>query len=125
MTNTRTDPYAERDARAAHLGWTYVSDRSCPRRLLGKRCKVSTRRAPSDRCWCENGLNVHGGTWRDNPANRNQQFVLWQPYGADGDDLADVIAVARQDGLQVRIDSSVWNPEGRGTVGIRFVMAER
>jgi hypothetical protein len=75
-------------------------------------------------CWCCSRLNDHAATYRDNPANGNERFVLWEPYGADGDDLADVIAAARADGLRVRIDSSVWNPDGRGTVGIRFTTGE-
>lgn len=116
---TSTDAYAEQDRRAAAMGWTRDTGRSrfpsCPRRLVGKHCRNGYDYGT---CWCSSRLNDHGDTWRDNAANRNERFVLWEPYGADGDELAAVIAAARADGLRVRMWASVWNPPT--TVGIRF-----
>jgi hypothetical protein len=118
MTTT-VDIYAERDQRAAQLGWTHVSDHACPRRLVGRNCLNDYRP-----CWCSyllpepyrNPLNDHGNTWR---GRGGVQFVLWEPYGADCDELAYLISEhARDDGLRVWITSSVWNPPH--TVGIRF-----
>ena len=40
------------------------------------------------------------------------------PYGADGEDLAELIEVARRDGLHVDVCPSVWCPPY--TIGIRF-----
>ena len=120
---TSTDPYTESKARGAGLGWAWVSDQRCPRRLVGKHCKDVN-------CWCgtiSSGdtvgtrmrhLNDHGNTWRD---HQGVNFVLWEPYGADGDELAELVSIARQDGLQVRVVSSVWNPPH--TVGIAFFCA--
>lgn len=116
MTAPKVNPYTERDARAAELRWTWLSDDRCPRRLVGKRHRERD-------CWCNDHLNDHAATWRDNEANRHQRFVLWEPYGAHGEALTEVIAAAREDGIRVHIDASVWNPDGRGTVGIRFTAA--
>ena len=112
--------YAERAARVEQLGWTRVINRGynrCPRRLVRTHCRNWYEYGA---CWCCSRLNDHGGTWRD---NRNQRFVLWEPYGADGEELADVIAAARQDGLRVRVVESVWYPPS--TVGIRFDATQR
>lgn len=117
---TTTDPYTERRERANQLGWTQVSEQRCPRRLVGKHCKDMN-------CWCgtiSSGdttgsrirrLNDHGATWDHHQGFR---FVLWEPYGANGDLLAELIALARKDGLLVDICPSVWCPPH--TVGIRF-----
>ncbi|CAM4297802.1 hypothetical protein MB901379_03197 [Mycobacterium basiliense] len=92
----------EVDQRAKALGWKRISNTSCPRPLVGKRCKGTL-------CWCggmrsgEHGpfgeLNDHGATWFD--VRRNRQFVLWEPYGARAEYLAELINVAEQEGLQV------------------------
>jgi hypothetical protein len=44
--------------------------------------------------------------------------VLWEPYGADGKDLAELIEVAHRDRLRVEICPSVWCPPY--TIGIQF-----
>ncbi|MCV7317253.1 hypothetical protein H7J77_17095 [Mycolicibacillus parakoreensis] len=121
---TKLSPYAAREQRAAEIGWTPAQPDfiTCPRHLVGKRCRNDYGYAL---CWCSSRLNDHGAMWLDNDANRNEQFVLWEPYGADGDELAAIIAAARADGIRVHIDTSVWAPEGRGTVGIRFSAALR
>ena len=125
----KTDPYADSKARGEALGWTWVSDDACPRRLLGKRCRngypAKTAFEPCETCWCtrfrlNDRLNDHGNTWEH---HRGFRFVLWEPYGAHGDDLAELIAVAKQDGLRVDVCPSVWNPPH--TVGIRFRRNER
>lgn len=105
--------------RAKALGWKHLNDLSCPRRLVGKRCKGM-------RCWCgaiRSGahwpfreLNDHGATWY---CRRNGcEFVLWEPYCTRELHLDELIAVAAQDGIQVRRAESVWNPPG--TFGIMF-----
>ena len=78
MTAT-SDPYAERHARAEQLGWTWVSDHSCPRKLAGRRCRNNYDYGS---CWCvrhQFHLNDHGATWRDKDC---ALFVLWEPYHA-------------------------------------------
>lgn len=122
MTITH-DPYVERDARAAELGWAWLSDNRCPRRLVGKHCR---NRYTTGGCWCStlgghhNRLNDHAATWRDtgNRPAHGTQFVLWEPYGAHGAELVDVINAAQRDGLRVHIVASVWNPPS--TIGIAF-----
>lgn len=115
MTATKKCPYDARERRAKKLGWKFVDNRSCPLRLVGKRCRGYTR------CWCTHngdyyhGLNDHGATWID---NKGSKFVLWEPYTAGGCALAEVIRAAAEDGIEVRIKSSVWNPPS--TVGIAF-----
>jgi hypothetical protein len=121
---TRTNPYAERDERANQLGWTYVSAQRCPRRLVDKHCRDVN-------CWCGTisagetagirmrALNDHGPTWD----HEGFRFVLWGLYGADGDLLLALIALARQDDVEVDICPSVWCPPY--TVGIRFTEARR
>lgn len=115
MTATKKCPYDARERRAKKLGWKFVDNRSCPLRLVGKRCRGYTR------CWCTHngdhyhGLNDHGATWID---NKGSKFVLWEPYAAGGCALAEVIRAAAEDGIEVRIKSSVWNPPS--TVGIAF-----
>jgi hypothetical protein len=124
MMPTTTDPYAEREQRANTLGWTFVGDQHCPRRLVGKRCRTGypdRLTGTPEMCWCARsgqiygGLNDHGATWRDGDG---RQFVLWEPYGAHGDAVAELVAIARQDGLSVDICPSVWCPPY--TIGIRF-----
>ena len=109
--------------RAKDVGWQYVDDRSCPRRLVDKRCKGL-------RCWCGSArtgshwpfrnLNDHGGTWfcENHWGPHQQRFVLWEPYAARGEHVAELVSVAEQDGLQVCITASVWNPPH--TIGIAF-----
>jgi hypothetical protein len=108
-------------SRAAAIGWRYISSNSCPRRLIGKHCKGS-------KCYCCNGnsgtgyrnLDDHGGTWFCDWhwGPHGEKFVLWAPYAARGEYVAELIRVAEQDGLQVHITASVWNPPH--TVGIMF-----
>lgn len=126
--NTKTptvhELYAQQDQRAERLGWQRVSEHGCPRRLVGKRCLKPTFRNPDRRCWCQNSLLVHqlrdhAGTWRhETGPYKGQKFVLWEPYGADGESLAALNEIASADGLEVCVTASVWNPPG--TVGIAF-----
>jgi hypothetical protein len=88
----------------------------CPRRLLRKHCRNQYEYST---CWCSSRLNDHADTWRDSDGNR---FVLWEPYGAPGEELPELISAAQQDGLRVDITASVWNPPG--TIGIRFSVAQ-
>lgn len=98
--------------RAAKYGFTNRRDVRCPRTLVGKRCR--NRYQPAS-CWCSSWLNDHGGGW----TFREERVILWEPYGAGGEELARVLAAATADGLDVRIDSaSPWNPGS--TVAIRF-----
>lgn len=102
----------ERVERLLALGWTEVSSHRCPRSLAGKKCRNGYDYGS---CWCLNQLNDHAATYTDDGGRR---FVLWEPYGAGGEQLAELTATARQDGLSVWITSSVWNPPW--TVGIRI-----
>jgi hypothetical protein len=115
MTNT-LDLYGDRDRRAAELGWVHVSDDACPRLLVGDHCLNDDDYGT---CWCsrnQSRLNDHGNTWCD---SRGVRFVLWEPYGADGGELAYLITKhTREVGLRVYICESVWNPPH--TIGIRF-----
>jgi len=61
----------------------------------------------------------HGATWSNGDGKR---FVLWEPYGAHGEDLAELIEIAHRDRLHVEICPSVWCPPY--TVGIRFTVAK-
>ena len=97
--------------RAARLGWTYVSNVSCPRRLIRKNC----RNWYGENCWCRNPLNDHGATWRYRTEHEyaGEMFVLWQPYSAWGDHLPRMLASARQDGLSVSISTqATWGFPG-------------
>jgi hypothetical protein len=76
--------------------------------------RTDTTGGRHDAGW-QHGLDDHGATWRD---SAGAKFVLWEPYGCSGDELAYLIPLAREDGIRVRLTSSVWNPPG--TVGIRF-----
>jgi hypothetical protein len=111
--------------RAEVLRWTRLSNRSCPRRLVGKRCKF-------EKCWCGSArsgdrwrfraLNDHGATWHCKRTER--QFVLWEPYQElNVGDLLELTRVAEQDGLQVRLTDSVWHPPL--TFGIMFFPKDR
>lgn len=123
MSLTAIEAYAARDSRAARLGWIYVSDDSCPRKLAGLWCRNNDEYGT---CWCTSFVSLgrhlhdHGATWRD---RHGRGFVLWEPYDAHGDALAELIAAAGEDGIQVRIAESVWNPPA--TIGIRFQAANR
>lgn len=109
-----TDTYATHERRAhTDYGWTFVSGLACPRKLGGKHCRNGYEYGT---CWCAHRLNDHGRTWRD---SHGERFVLWEPYGAHGEDLADLIAAADADGINVTLTAhSPWNPPH--TVGVRF-----
>lgn len=78
-----------------------VSDRSCPRRLAGRRCADLT-------CWCASRLNDHGRTWLEPDGTRT---VRWEPYDCCGLDLAEIVAAPAADGLAVYVTGgSRWNP---------------
>jgi hypothetical protein len=107
-----------RQQRIEALGWSYVSDHACPRKLAGKRCRNNYEYGT---CWCcrhQFHLNDHGATWR---AKDGTRFVLWEPYHAHSEDLATLAVAAHADGLRFDICESVWNPPH--TVGIRFTAA--
>lgn len=96
--------------RVDHEGLRHVSNRSCPRLLVRKRCK-------DEDCWCRTWLNDHGNRYQDK--RTGQDVIVWEPYSAGGDQLAGILAAADDDGLCVTISgTSPWNP-GR-TVAIRF-----
>jgi hypothetical protein len=105
-----------RQQRIEALGWSYVSDHACPRKLAGKRCRNNYEYGA---CWCcQFHLNDHGATWR---AKDGTRFVLWEPYSAYSEDLAALAVAAHADGLRFDICESVWNPPH--TVGIRFTVS--
>jgi hypothetical protein len=120
MIQNEPSIYDEWKQRATMLHWTFVSDDRCPRRLVGRHCL-------DVRCWCGTvsagdtvgtrlrHLNDHGATWSNGDGKR---FVLWEPYGAECEDLAELIEVAHRDRLRVEICPSVWCPPY--TTGIRF-----
>jgi hypothetical protein len=95
--------------RRADVGMEWVSDRSCPLKLIGKRCEGFP-------CICQNKLNDHGTT---NRKPQGETFVLWEPYGNLGiDDLAQLAETFEPLGIRVTVGLSVWNPPW--TVGIWF-----
>ena len=126
MIRHKPDTYDEWKQRGTRIGWAFVSDDRCPRRLVGRHCL-------DEKCWCGtvtagNGdtvgarmsdLNDHGATWSNGDGKR---FVLWEPYGAHGEDLAELIEIAHRDRLHVEICPSVWCPPY--TIGIRFTAQE-
>lgn len=117
ITTTHADARA---ARAEQLGWTWVSDHSCPRKLVGRRCRNNYDYGT---CWCckhQHHLNDHGATWR---TESGALFVLWEPYHAHSEDLAALAAAAHADGLRFDICQSVWNPPH--TIGVRFARDDR
>src|SRR6516164_1129445 len=63
--------------RAKGRGWKYVDDRSCPRLLVGKRCRNYANANSWGSCWCRTYANDHGYRWKDCEGNK---FVLWEPY---------------------------------------------
>lgn len=67
----------------------------CPRRLVGRGHRTGERG-----CWCRTRLNDHGATWADEQGRR---AVVWQPYDADGVELAAVVFQAEADGLDVMV----------------------
>ena len=111
---------AARQKRLTELCWRELSDDGCPLRLVGRQCLNDRDGYEYGDCWCCSRLNDPSATYTDRPGHR---FVLWEPYGADGDALAEVIAQARTAGLRVTITSSVWNPPS--TIGIRFAEVTR
>jgi hypothetical protein len=95
-------------ARMDGHGYTQVSDNRCPRRLVGKRHRDLE-------CWCTSRLNDHAATYR----RHGQRLVLWEPYQASAEDLADVFAAALADGLRVTLHgSSPYFPGG--TLALEF-----
>ena len=69
-------------------------------------------------CWCRSRLNDHGRRYRR--VHDHRPVVLWEPYDADGVDLAEVIVAASTDGLHVNVlGFSPWNPSG--TFCIAFI----
>lgn len=96
------DTQAEHRQRAAALGLRQTSAGSCPRRLAGIRCT-----GPD--CWCASRLNDHGRRYRRDRDNR--PVVMWEPYDAWPEELAEVFAAASVDRLRVKITgASPWNP---------------
>ncbi len=90
-------------ARAADLDLEYVAAGSCPRAAL-----VNQRHTWGD-CWCETRINDHGARYTRGSDGR--AVIMWEPYEVDGIDLADVIAAATADGIDVTVTgASSWNP---------------
>ena len=92
--------------------------RSCPRRLVRRHCRRGE-------CWCLSHLNDHGATWTvadrsDEPLRQvANRMVVWEPYQANGEDLAEVIAAAERDGLMVMVSTdSAYLPGS--TLAIQF-----
>lgn len=97
MSYTRHDP-----DRAALQGWKWLSDNTCPRRIVVK------RHLGSD-CWCWNPLNDHGATWQ----RHGERFVAWQPYGRSvREEFTSMLASAEQDGLRVALAPATWSFPG-------------
>lgn len=84
------EAYQAQRARAlSQMGLRQTSTGSCPRRLAGL--------PHSDTgCWCSSRLNDHGRRYRR--VHDDRPVVLWEPYEADGVDLAEVIVAASADG---------------------------
>lgn len=99
--------------RINHNGLRLVSDRSCPRLLVGKRCK-------QDDCWCQSWLNNHGNRYER--TNTGRDLIMWEPYSADDRRLAEVLTAATADGIDVDLSGvSPWNPGY--TMAITFTAA--
>ena len=104
------DTAAEHRSRALELGLRQTSTGSCPRRLAGLPHRPGS-------CWCESRLNDHGRRYRRTQDDR--PVILWEPYSADGEALADVLAAASVDGLHVTLSgASPWYPGN--TLSIAF-----
>lgn len=93
-------------------GLRQVGTGRCPRRLVGR----GHRGAGG---WCGTRLNDHGTTWAD-PEGR--KAVVWQPYDADGVELAEVIRHAEADGLDVAVTGASAHYPG-GTFAVVFRVA--
>jgi len=101
MTTSTRDHQAEHRSRAADLGLRQTGIRSCPRQLAGKQHRPG--------CWCSSRLNDHGRRYQT--VRDGTPVVLWEPYDAAGDELAEVIAAAAVDGITVNVSgASPWNP---------------
>ena len=97
------EAYQAQRARAlSEMGLRQTSTGSCPRRLAGLPHRDIG-------CWCSSRLNDHGRRYRR--TSDNTAVVLWEPYDADGVDLAEVIVAASADGLHINVlGFSPWNP---------------
>ncbi len=104
-TTTHLDAWTQRQE---DRGYEHVSDRRCPRRLVGKRHLY-------EKCWCCSRLNDHAATYN----RHGEKLVLWEPYQAHPEELAVVFARAAADGIQVYVHGmSPYYPGG--TLAIEF-----
>jgi hypothetical protein len=69
---------------------------------------------------CREDRNSHW--WMDHTScwlGKDARVLLCQPYHLDADDLRDIVDVAEQHGLEVRITGTGWY--GHGTVSVMLV----
>jgi hypothetical protein len=107
--------WCQLDKNGKRLGWERIDRETCPRVLVGKGCRNYESEDSFGSCWCGTRLNDHGNHWRDSNGN---EFIVWEPYGIDGDRLAIVLSAADAEGLDVWIGH--WGLWHGTTTAIRF-----
>jgi len=94
------------------MGYLNPRSGSCPRRLVGKRCRWNSPNGP---CWCQTSINDHGGTY----TRHGERVVLWEPYAISPRALTAVVEAAEMDGLNVTVHGGSGHALGM-TVAIEF-----
>lgn len=117
----RAEPDTANAATRSHdlLGLTLfpssAAGNACPLVVLGRRC-----RSWRTKCICSSPLNDHGDHYKDADGRR---VVVWEPYGFDALELAELAIAADAEGLRVQVTpASPWYP-GR-TLALVFRKAE-
>jgi hypothetical protein len=94
------------EARFADLGYRPSNARICPLVTAGKRCRSGLG---GEKCICQRHSEVldHARVWLDKDG---KHVYTAEPYEADGDELATLLADLHREGLRARFSGrSPWN----------------
>lgn len=98
MTSPAERQRGDHERRAlAWFGLTPASTRPCPRTLAGRRHIELDRGI----CICDNRVLDHPRRWTD---REGRPVVTAEPYGQDGESLADLLRELAELGLTVLVD---------------------
>lgn len=102
MTTTTTSVVETHETRARDwFGWRPSSARRCPLALAGRRCRGRV----GEPCLCGRRVLDHRRRWIDRDG---VALLTAEPYGADGDELAELVAELAALGL--RLDVGARSP---------------